>query len=136
MEILGKTVISDEVFNELARTALTKVNNVLVQEKKGGTFSGLTQVLTERLAPQISVKKVENTEDAGGYGSVAFDLRLTVLYGVKIPEAVNKVRLTIKDEVESITGYSVEKVDIIIDKIVKVEAPFQEEKQKEEIEES
>jgi len=123
----GRTTISESVFVEVAREAMKKVEDVFREEKKGG-LSGLTRMFTERFAPQISVKKTEPGEGEEGAGTVSFEVKLTVVYGVRIPEVANKVRETIVTDVEALTGYKVEKVDIVIDRIVKPEEVQQEEK--------
>lgn len=113
----GKTLINESVFMDIAREALRNVGNVLLQDKKG-----FTKVLTDRLTPQITVKKEEPAEDElDKVPSVAFEVKLTVIYGVRLPEVAAKVREKIIEDVEALTGYNVEKVDIIVEKIVKPE---------------
>ncbi len=121
MEDVGKTVINDEVFTEIARTAMLTVNDVFRQERKGA-LAELTQMLSGRFAPQISVKKNVSEEGATvPLGSVSFDMKLTLVYGVNIPDAVNRVRQAVITEVEAITGYKVEAIDITVEKLVKPE---------------
>jgi uncharacterized alkaline shock family protein YloU len=116
----GKTTINDSVFVEIAREAMQKVEDVFRQEKKGA-LQGLTRVFTERFAPQINVKKSEGTGPDNGFGTLSLDVKLSVFYGVNIPEVARKAREKIISEIETLTGYSVEKVDIEIEKIVKSE---------------
>jgi uncharacterized alkaline shock family protein YloU len=126
----GKTLINETVFVDIAREAMRKVEEVFRQDKKGG-LSGITKLFADRFAPQINAKKTEFTDmDESTAGSVAFDVKLSVLYGVRIPEVAQKVREKVISEVENLTGYKVEKVDITIDKIVKPEE-VQEEKNSE-----
>ena len=117
MEEIERTVLTDEVFVELARSAMLKVNEVARLEKKGA-LAELTQLFSERMAPQIIVKRVE-TEDA--VPAVTFEIKLTLIYGVRIPEVVDKVRGAVKTEVESLTGVRVERIDILIEKLVRAE---------------
>lgn len=117
MEEIERTLLTDEVFVEIARSAMRTVNEVARLEKKS-TLAGLTQLFSERLAPQIIVKRVE-TE--GAPQSVAFEIKLTLIYGVRIPEVVDKVRSSIKSEVENLTGVKVDKIDILIEKLVRSE---------------
>lgn len=126
--MLGKTIINDEVFIELARSSMMKVNEVILQERKG-TLSGLAQIFTERFIPQVSVKKTPADSGEGTTGAVSFDLKLAVLYGVNIPEVVGRVRDTVAQEVEITTGYKVECIDITIDKLIKPENQVSESKQ-------
>ncbi|HHY04503.1 MAG TPA: Asp23/Gls24 family envelope stress response protein [Thermoanaerobacterales bacterium] len=126
----GNTVINESVFVEIAREAMQKVEDVFKQDKKGG-LSGITRIFTDRFTPHIAVKKTESAElDETEVGSVDFEVKLTVVYGVKIPEVAQKVRDKIISEVETFTGYKVDKVDIVIEKIVKPEEEEEEEEEK------
>ncbi|MCG0276006.1 MAG: Asp23/Gls24 family envelope stress response protein [Thermosediminibacteraceae bacterium] len=125
----GRTTISENVFIEVAREAMKKIEDVFREEKKGG-LSGLTRIFTERFTPQITVKKTEMGEQYEGPGTVSFEVKLAVVYGVKIPEVAQKVRERIITDVEALTGYKVEKVDIVIDRIVKPEEVQEEKKEK------
>jgi uncharacterized alkaline shock family protein YloU len=117
MELSGKTVIQDEVFTEITRNAMQKVNEVFQKDRKG-TLAGLTQILSERIAPQVTVKKADKESPEAPFGSVAFDLKLTLVYGVNIPDVVRRVRETIVEEVETLTGYTVERIDVSVEKLV------------------
>ncbi len=65
---------------------------------------------------------------------MSFEVKVTVLYGVKIPEVAEKAREKIISEVETLTGYTVEKVDLVVERIIKPE-DIQEEKPEEKVEE-
>ena len=117
MEEIERTVLTDEVFVEIARSAMLKINEVARLEKKGA-LAELTQLFSERMAPQIIVKRVE-TEDTSP--AVTFEIKLTLIYGVRIPEVVDKVRNSVKTEVESLTGVRVDRIDILIEKLVRAE---------------
>lgn len=112
----GKLVVSEEVFGDIARAALHTVEDVIRQERKGA----LGRLFTGRLASKVNVKK-SDTEGGGIPGSVSFDLRLTVAYGVNIPEVASKVRDAVVKDVSNITGYEVERVDITVEKLVQAE---------------
>jgi uncharacterized alkaline shock family protein YloU len=64
----------------------------------------------------VTVRREEVHED--GFGEVAYELKLAVVYGVNIPEVAAKIREKIVEVVESITGYKVRQVDIVVDRIV------------------
>jgi uncharacterized alkaline shock family protein YloU len=119
MEEMDRTQINDEVFLEIARSAMQNVNEVARQERKGA-LAELTQLFSERIAPQIVVKRLE-AEDLTL--TVAFEIKLTLIYGVRIPEVVEKVRSAVKSEVESLTGCRVDRIDILVEKLVRAEAP-------------
>jgi len=122
----GRTFINESVFVDIAKEAMRKVEEVYKQEKKGG-FAGLTRMFVDRFVPQISVKKTDPAEFEDTSGSVSFEVKISVLYGVKIPEVAAKARERIIDDVETLTGYTVEKVDIIVERVIKLEE-IQEEK--------
>ena len=119
MEEIDRTQITDDVFLEIARSAMQNVNEVARQEKKSA-LAGLTQLFSERIAPQIVVKRLE-AEDLTL--TVAFEIKLTLIYGVRIPDVVEKVRCAIKREVEELTGYKVDRIDILVEKLVSADLP-------------
>ena len=116
MDEQDRTQVTDEVFLDIARSAMQAVNEVARQEKKGA-LAELTQLFSERIAPQIVVKRPEAETAA-----VAFEIKLTLIYGVRIPEVVEKVRHAVKTEVESLTGYTVQRIDILVEKLTRPEA--------------
>ena len=117
MEEMERTLLTDEVFVEIARSAMRNVNEVARQEKKGA-LAEITQLFSERMAPQIIVKRLAAE---GAAPAVSFDIKLTLIYGVRIPEVVEKVRSSIKTEVEHLTGVNVDKIDILIEKLIRPE---------------
>ena len=52
---------------------------------------------------------------------VSLELKLTLVYGVRIPDVVAQVREKVTEEIESVTGYKVERIDISVEKLVKPE---------------
>lgn len=115
MDEQERTQVTDDVFLEIARSAMQAVNEVARQEKKGA-LAELTQLFSERIAPQIVVKRAE-----GEIAAVTFEVKLTLIYGVRIPEVVEKVRSAVKTEVESLTGYTVQRIDILVEKLIRPE---------------
>ena len=126
---LGRMIISEEVFVELAKTAMNKVENVVTDSQQSkDTLGQIVKSVTQRLSPHIHVKKndrekekAEVDNDAGFVATVAFELKLTIVYGVSIPEVVNIVRQKVKAEVETISGYKVDRIDVIVEKLIKPE---------------
>lgn len=123
---LGKMTISDEVFVELARTAMQKVDNVVTDNQTKDTFGKVVKNALQKFIPDIHVKtndknkeKVEVEEQT--VPVVALELKLTLVYGVRIPDVVSQVREQVKDEIETVTGYKVERIDISVEKLVKPE---------------
>lgn len=117
MEEIDRTQITDDVFLEIARSAMKNVNEVARQEKKGA-LAELTQLFSERIAPQIVIKRLDPAESPN---AVSFDIKLTLIYGVRIPEVVEKVRTAVKSEVEQLTGFKVDRIDVLVEKLVRAE---------------
>ena len=119
---LGRTIISEEVFYELGKTALAKVENVVLPDQKS-SLGTIARIVTDRLTPTIIIKKTDAVEASEGKdaieATISFELKISVLYGQNIPDTLKKVRLAVKEEVENITGYAVDKIDVTVDKLVK-----------------
>jgi len=115
MDEQERTQVTDDVFLEIARSAMQAVNEVARQEKKGA-LAELTQLFSERIAPQIVVKRAE-----AEIAAVTFEIKLTLIYGVRIPDVVEKVRSAVKSEVESLTGYTVQRIDVLVEKLIRPE---------------
>ena len=124
---LGKMTISDEVFVELAKTAMQKVENVVTDNQTKDTFGKVVKNALQKFIPDIHVETNDkNSKDKPEVEEqmvpvVSLELKLTLVYGVRIPDVVAQVRETVKEEIESITGYKVEKIDISVEKLVKPE---------------
>jgi len=120
----GKTIISEEVFADLVKTAMSKVGSVAVSTGEGSAFAVIAKKVAERVVPQVNVKKtdaVAGEGDQGTVGHVAFEVKVTVIYGANIPDTVVALREMIVKEVENITGYQVDKVDVLVEKLLKSE---------------
>jgi uncharacterized alkaline shock family protein YloU len=117
MEIVGKTTVNEAVFQAIAEIVLKNIDDVVAKERKG-PLAGLSRILVERFSPQIIVKKNEQAEV--DFGEISFELKLAVIYGIKIPETAVKVRKELVKVVEDLTGYKVTKVDVIVDRIVEL----------------
>ena len=117
LEETDRTHITDEVFAEIARSAMQKVNEVARQEKKGA-LAELTQLFSERIAPQIVVKRVETDTPMP---AIVFEIKLALIYGARIPDVVAKVRDAIKTEVETLTGCRIDHIDILVEKLLRSE---------------
>jgi uncharacterized alkaline shock family protein YloU len=112
MEIVGRTTVNEAVFQAIAEIVLKNIDDVVAKERKG-PLAGLSRILVERFSPQIIVKKTESEAD---FGEIGFELKLAVIYGIKIPETAVKVRKELVKVVEDLTGYKVTKVDVIVDR--------------------
>lgn len=121
----GKTIISEEVFVELAKIVMTKVECVVASDGGSGTLAAFAKRVAERVVPPVVVKKVDAisaTEDiAGVEGHTSFEVKVKILYGSSIPDTIKELRESLVEEVETITGYTVDRIDVIVDKLVKEE---------------
>ena len=122
----GKTIISEEVFADLAKTAMSKVENVAAAPEDVSTLAAVVKKVADRVIPQVIVKKTDaiagdDENQQSTVGRVSFEIKITVIYGANIPETTTKLRQVLLDEVEHITGYQVDKVDVIVEKLVKAE---------------
>ena len=116
MDVKGNTLINDNVFLTAARLVLEELKSVVKKEKKG-PLVGISRMISEKSAPQISVTKLE-PEEGSEYGSVTYHLKLEVLYGTKIPSLAEEIRRQLAGAIENMTGYTVKTVDITIERIV------------------
>lgn len=101
----GKVHISEDVITELARQALQKVSGI--QPASAGIASklGLGRKITEGI--KVSV-------DEGDHPSISVDSFLMVKYGLRIPDLAWDVQETVKNELEKMTGYSVNYVNVYV----------------------
>lgn len=131
MKVKGQTAINENVFLMAAQIVLQDMEDVVKPEKKG-PLGGISKIFAEKSTAQILVKKLE-PEKGGEFGRVAYELKLAVLYGTKIPVLVDEIRRRLTETIQEMTGYSVEKVDITVERIVE---PGQMEEEQEEAEET
>lgn len=132
--VSGKTVISDEVFIALVKEAMAKVESVDISIEEDNSLKSFAKRLTERVVPPIIVKKTDAVNAEGeqaAAGHVSFEVKIAIVYGAVIPKVIVALREEIVNDVEALTGYVVDKVDVVIDKIVKPQ-PKAEPKEEEE----
>ena len=83
--ISGKTVISEDVFAELVKTAMSKVDKVAVSAADNSSLAAIAKKVAERVAPQVNVKKTDaitgEGEDAT-VGHVSFEVKRGETIGV------------------------------------------------------
>jgi len=104
----GKTTIADVVVSKIAGIAAREMPGVheLVAQGVGGAVTGLAQRVTGADTRSQGV----NVEV--GESEAAIDLRLTVDYGVSIPQVAEAVRRNIMSRLEAMTGLIVKEVNI------------------------
>jgi len=106
----GKTTIADMVVSKIAGIAAREVPGVheLVGQGMGAAVSGLAQRMTRADARATGVSVEVGEREA------AIDFRLTVEYGVSIPELAVAVRANVMDRLQAMTGLRVKEVNIDI----------------------
>jgi uncharacterized alkaline shock family protein YloU len=104
----GKTTITDVVVSKIAGIAAREVSGVheLVVQGMGAAVSGLAQ----RVGRSDTRSTGVNVEV--GEREAAVDLRLTVEYGVSIPDLATAVRGNVMERLQSMTGLRVKEVNI------------------------
>lgn len=106
----GKTSIANVVVSKIAGIAAREVSGV--HELVGQGMGGLAQGALQRVARGDTRAAGVNVEV--GEREAAVDLRLTVEYGVSIPELALAVRSNVIDRLQSMTGLRVKEVNIDI----------------------
>lgn len=107
---LGIVKISDEVVSVIAGIAAGEI--VGIMEIPQGVGNNISQILKGKKNNLGKSVKVTLTED-----KAIIDLAVAVEYGVKIPEVVSSVQENVKKTVETITGLTVEAVNISVQNI-------------------
>lgn len=113
MDSEGRTTVNNDVFQHIVDVVIKGMDDIVDRKELP---KGFPTDLFSRLTPQVVVTKDESPDY--DFGDVIFELKLTTIYGIKIPEVATKVRQEIAKAVEELTGYKVKKVDIVFDKIV------------------
>jgi uncharacterized alkaline shock family protein YloU len=104
----GKTSIADVVVAKIASIAAREIPGVheLLGQGVGSAVSGLAQRMTHADSRSQGVNVEVGEREA------AIDLRLTVEYGVSIPEVAEAVRRNIMNRIATMTGLIVKEVNI------------------------
>lgn len=104
---IGNVKISVEVISTVAGIATAEINGVAGMS--GSVVGGIAEILGGKKNKGKGVK-VEVTEN-----KAVIDLYIIVDYGVRIPEIAWEVQENVKNSVESMTGMTVEKVNIHVE---------------------
>jgi uncharacterized alkaline shock family protein YloU len=106
----GRTTIADVVVSKIAGIAAREVPGVheLVGQGMQAAVSGLAQRVTRTDTRSTGVNVEVGEREA------AVDFRLTVEYGVSIPQLVKDVRSNVTDRLQAMTGLRVKEINIDI----------------------
>ncbi|MBV9578675.1 MAG: Asp23/Gls24 family envelope stress response protein [Chloroflexi bacterium] len=104
----GKTTIADVVVSKIAGIAAREVPGVheLVGQGVGAAVSGIAQRVGRADARSAGVTVEVGEREA------AVDFRLTVEYGISIPNLAVEVRSNVMDRLQTMTGLRVKEVNI------------------------
>ena len=106
-EVSGNVKISDEVVATIAGIATEEIKGV------AGMYGSFTEDIAEKFGAKksyskgVKVEMVENT--------VIIDLDVIVEYGAKIPDISWDIQENVKNNIETMTGLTVEKVNIHVE---------------------
>lgn len=106
-ESVGNIRISADVVSTIAGIATTELEGV------AGMYSSFAGGIAEKLGAKKNPSKgvkIDMTEE-----TVSIDLYIVVDYGVRIPELSWEIQENVKNNVETMTGLTVEKVNIHIE---------------------
>lgn len=106
----GTTRIAESVVSKIAGLAAREVSGVhsLVSHHLGQTVVGLARAVTRQQDRDQGVRVQVGTREA------AVDLKISVEYGVNIPEVAIAVRENVVDRVQGMTGLTVKEVNVEI----------------------
>ena len=120
--------ISDEVVAVITGVAASETEGVF-SVGTGSFASGWTELLGGKKNNAKGIKVVM------GEGSVTIEIQLVVKYGVRITDVAASVQENVKNAVEEMTGFTVEKVDVRVVGIKASPEAKKEEAEKEETKE-
>ncbi len=113
-ETIGEVHVSDEVLIDIACTALTKVDGIVIPSKKN----------LKRLKKDIKLEREEE--------GIAFKVEVKIFYGQKVREVARAIQKRIMEEVYTYTGENVTHVDVYVRDIVSEKEEEEEKKEEEE----
>lgn len=121
---IGNVKISVDVVATIAGIAASQVNGV------AGMYVSFAGGIVEKLGAKKNPSKGVKVEM--GEGNANIDIYIVVEYGVRIPELSWEIQESVKNNVETMTGLNVEKVNIHIEGVSFDKADEDEEEKTEE----
>ena len=138
--VMGSTIIHEDVFREIVRLLLEEMEEVYVYEPKGPLAPFLGD---KAVKPIIHVHRKKNNPAANNPAAeedpaeasamepledlelqpetVEIEVKLALVYGASIPQTVATIRKEIAERIQRYTGYTTEKVDVYITRIIRFE---------------
>ena len=104
----GRIIFADDVVATIAALAVADVEGV--SALSGGVVEGITEMLGKKNVSK-GVKVEVGTEEA------AVDISVVVKYGYKIKEVCEKIQLSVKKAIETMTGLKVVEINVFVQSI-------------------
>jgi len=105
----GVVKISEDVVGVIAGIAASEIEGI--QGLHPTLTGGITQVVTGKRNVTKGVKVTVGERDA------IIDMVVSIEYGFRIPEVVQKAQVNVKETVETITGLKVSAVNVYVNNI-------------------
>jgi len=105
----GVVKISEDVVGVIAGIAASEIEGI--QGLHPTLTGGITQVVTGKRNVTKGVKVTVGERDA------IIDMVVSIEYGFRIPEVVQKAQINVKETVETITGLKVSAVNVYVNNI-------------------
>lgn len=119
LDDLGSVNISDDVIAVVVGMTLSEIRGIC---PSGSNFGNIAEMFSGK---RNMGKGVKVTVDGQ---SVSLDLHIIVEYGIKIPDVAWQAQEKVKEAVESITGLTVEKVNVHVEGVSVVKDPKEDKK--------
>lgn len=104
---LGRIEVNNTVVASIVRLAALKVNGVC------GVGAGFVDNIADAIFTKRETDRgVKVFNEDGGY---ALELRIVVAFGVEIARVAYQVHMTVREQVEKMTGNRVKRVDVFIE---------------------
>ena len=104
-EQYGDIKISDEVIATIVSVATKEVSGI------SGLSLSLASEITSKLTKKNLTKAIKISTDNG---AITIDISVVIEYGVRIPDVSWEVQQNVKKAVETMSGLTVDKVNIIV----------------------
>lgn len=102
---IGEVRIADDVVGVIAKLAASEIEGI--SGMNTSIANGLAEIMGKKNHSKGIKVQIEN-------GVVKIDAHVTIDYGVYIPETAKKVQANIKRSIETMTGLSVDMVNVFV----------------------
>ncbi len=100
---IGSLQIATDVLGKIAKQAALEIEGVAGVEQAG---SGVRSAVASRIQKPVTVTLLD--------GVAELTVNLVVRYGVKIPPLCERVQENVKNSVQSMTGVTVSRVNVVV----------------------